>query len=447
MGRSGSTAGWNLRRLTVRQVLWLLNSTPAGTVCTRRRVEGWIERGGVQVADADGRIDLFRLAGWLWNQRQAGGEADGGDSYERHRERVGRHKRSRSESAREIGDLPRVRRPRVRAASERSLERFCRWYLTETFSLPFSDDHRKVIAAIERCIEGGGQFVYAMPRGSGKTSLLEAATLWAILSGRRRAVALIGPDEQHATERAQNLRAAIEYNDRLAQDWPEVCHGVRCLRGVGQRRLLYRGKPVRYELSGKRLVLARLGDRGIETGAVVWCAGVTGQIRGMAYRGPDGRVWRPQVIIVDDPQTDESARSPAQTASREAILTGAVLGLAGPGKRPAVIVAGTVIEADDLMDRLFDRETHPDWHGERLALVYRWPDRGDLWDEYLAIRRRALRRGGSGAAATKFYRAHREEMDRGAKVAWPERYDPVTELSAIQHAYNLRARDERAFWS
>ncbi len=43
-----------------------------------------------------------------------------------------------------------------------------------------------------------------------------------------------------------------------------------------------------------------------------------------------------------------------------------------------------------------------------------------------------------------YYAAHRKEMDEGAVVAWPERYN-VDELSAIQHAMNLKLRDELAF--
>ena len=43
-------------------------------------------------------------------------------------------------------------------------------------------------------------------------------------------------------------------------------------------------------------------------------------------------------------------------------------------------------------------------------------------------------------------RAHREEMDEGAEIAWEARYNP-DELSAIQHAMNLRFLDEVAFWA
>ena len=37
-------------------------------------------------------------------------------------------------------------------------------------------------------------------------------------------------------------------------------------------------------------------------------------------------------------------------------------------------------------------------------------------------------------------------MDAGAVVAWPERHND-DELSAIQHAMNLRLRDEAAFFA
>jgi hypothetical protein len=37
-------------------------------------------------------------------------------------------------------------------------------------------------------------------------------------------------------------------------------------------------------------------------------------------------------------------------------------------------------------------------------------------------------------------------LDEGAVLAWPERHNE-DELSAIQHAMNLRPRDEAAFFS
>ncbi len=48
--------------------------------------------------------------------------------------------------------------------------------------------------------------------------------------------------------------------------------------------------------------------------------------------------------------------------------------------------------------------------------------------------------------ATEFYDERRETMDAGALIAWPERFNH-DELSAIQHAMNLKLQDEAAFFA
>ena len=155
---------------------------------------------------------------------------------------------------------------------------------------------------------------------------------------------------------------------------------------------------------------------------------------------------RPSLVVLDDPQTDESARSPSQCATRESILAGAVLGLAGPGKKISGIMPCTVIRPDDMADNILDRDKHPDWNGERTKMVYTFPTNQKLWDEYARVRAEGLRQGDGGKAATEFYREHQSEMDAGAAVAWPVRFNH-DELSAIQHAMNLKLQDEAAFYA
>ena len=153
---------------------------------------------------------------------------------------------------------------------------------------------------------------------------------------------------------------------------------------------------------------------------------------------------RPSLVGLDDPQTDESARSLSQCATREGILAGAVLGLAGPGTKISGIMPCTVIRPGDVADTILDRDKHPEWNGERTKMVYTFPTNDKLWKQYAELRAESLRQGHEGEEATAFYSANREAMDRGSHVAWPERFNP-DELSALQHAMNLRLRDEAAF--
>ena len=101
-----------------------------------------------------------------------------------------------------------------------------------------------------------------------------------------------------------------------------------------------------------------------------------------------------------------------------------------------------------LADQLLDRQKNPSWHGERTKLLYSFPTADKLWAEYARIRDESLRADGDGHEATEFYLAHREEMDAGAVAAWPPRYLASRgEISAIQHAMNLKFDNERAFFA
>ena len=106
----------------------------------------------------------------------------------------------------------------------------------------------------------------------------------------------------------------------------------------------------------------------------------------------------------------------------------------------------TVIRPEDMADRILDRDKHPQWQGERTKMVYSFPTNEVLWAKYAEIRAESLRAERGLADATEFYGQHREEMDAGAAIAWPERYNH-DELSAIQQAMNLKLQDERAFWA
>lgn len=366
-------------------------------------------------------------------------------SYARHKERAAARQRTQSLTGRDIAPLPPIANPKRRAAAAKSFKIFCETYFPETFSLPWSRDHLKVIEKIEIAVQKGGLFAVAMPRASGKTSLCKTACLWATLYGHRNFVALIGPSESHAQQLLHDLKKQLETNPLLAADFPEVCYPIRKLDGIANRCAgqLYLGQRTHIEWTTNKIVLPTIPGSPA-SGAIMTVAGLTGQIRGMTHQRPDGHIARPNLVIIDDPQTDESARSPTQCATRESIITGAILGLAGPNKKIAAIMPCTVITRGDLADTLLDREKHPEWQGERLKLVYQWPTREDLWEQYAQIRAESLRAGHRGEEATEFYRKHRKEMDHGAIVAWPERFND-DELSAIQYAYNLKLQDPIAF--
>jgi Phage terminase large subunit (GpA) len=245
----------------------------------------------------------------------------------------------------------------------------------------------------------------------------------------------------------ESVKTELETNDLLAEDFPEVCHPVRSLERITRRcqGQLCGGKPTWLTWVQDTLVLPTV--KGSKAGgAVVKVAGLTASIRGLKHKRPDGVNLRPDLVVIDDAQTDESARSASQCVYRERVLSGAVLGMAGPGKKISGIMPCTVIAPGDVADSVLDPRKHPEWNGERTKLVYSFPAREDLWERYAVLRADSFRAGRGGADATEFYRQNRAAMDEGAVVAWPERFKP-DELSAVQHAMNLRIDDPVAFAS
>jgi len=452
------------RKLKPGEVCRILNSTPLGPVIDDRRLRAHRTRAGHRAGDAP-TVDLFRYAAWLAEERGLGAQArdnaasadplerrgnrrqDPAERYDVKRDRERDRQAANSRSGRDIGPCPAVVNPERRAKAMKSFRAFCESYFPERFVLKWSKDHLKVIDRIERSVLKGGRFAMAMPRGSGKTSLCEVAAIWALVTGARKFVMLVGASADAATENLESIKMELEANELLAEDFPEVCFPLQQLEGranlcAGQH---INGERTHIKYGKKELVLPTV-EGSLASGGILRVRGITGRIRGAKFTRSDGTNVRPDLVIVDDPQTDASAKSDNQCTTRARIVAGAILGLAGPGKKIAAIMPCTVVRRGDMADQVLDRKLHFEWQGERTKLCYKFPDNEKLWEEYWEIRRQSMINGGDGSEATDFYRKHRKEMDAGAEAAWPERFEPG-EISAVQNIMNLRLSNEVAFFA
>ena len=439
----------NPSNMRVVDVARLLNSTSFGFVLPQARLYREFNRVGFRIGSSENprNINLLKYIAWMFDRKHTPEETSGARSYEDRRNAERDRQAEQSLAGRDIGPLPEVVNPDRKAACERNFQLFCESYFPETYSLAWSPDHLKVIEKIETAVLRGGLFALALPRGSGKTTITESAALWSMLYGHREFVVLIGATESAALELLDSLKTELEVNERLAEDFPEVCYPVAQLEGIANRCAgqLYKGERTRITWTSNEIVLPTVeGSRA--SGIIVRVAGITGRIRGMKFKRSDGRSVRPSLVIIDDPQTSESAGSLEQTRKRVRVLAGDILGLAGPGQKISGIMPCTIIRPGDMADIILNRNTHPDWNGEKTRMVYRFPTNMKLWEEYAEIRAEALRTEGNFQKATEFYLANREAMDAGAEVSWEARFNH-DEVSALQHAMNLKFQDESAFMS
>ena len=439
----------NPSNMRVVDVARLLNSTSFGFVLPQARLYREFNRVGFRIGSSENprNINLLKYIAWMFDRKHTPEETSGARSYEDRRNAERDRQAEQSLAGRDIGPLPEVVNPDRKAACERNFQLFCESYFPETYALAWSPDHLKVIEKIETAVLRGGLFALALPRGSGKTTITESAALWSMLYGHREFVVLIGATESAALELLDSLKTELEVNERLAEDFPEVCYPVAQLEGIANRCAgqLCKGERTRITWTSNEIVLPTVeGSRA--SGIIVRVAGITGRIRGMKFKRSDGRSVRPSLVIIDDPQTSESAGSLEQTRKRVRVLAGDILGLAGPGQKISGIMPCTIVRPGDMADIILNRNTHPDWNGEKTRMVYRFPTNMKLWEEYAEIRAEALRTEGNFQKATEFYLANREAMDAGAEVSWEARFNH-DEVSALQHAMNLKFQDEAAFQS
>lgn len=439
----------NPSNMRVVDVARLLNSTSFGFVLAQARLYREFNRVGFRIGSSENprNINLLKYIAWMFDRKHTPEETSGARSYEDRRNAERDRQAEQSLAGRDIGQLPEVVNPNRKAACERNFQLFCESYFPETYALAWSPDHLKVIEKIETAVLRGGLFALALPRGSGKTTITESAALWSMLYGHREFITLIGATESAALELLDSLKTELEVNERLAEDFPEVCYPVAQLEGIANRCAgqLYKGERTRITWTSNEIVLPTVeGSRA--SGIIVRVAGITGRIRGMKFKRSDGRSVRPSLVVIDDPQTSESAGSLEQTRKRVRVLAGDILGLAGPGQKISGIMPCTIIRPGDMADIILNRNTHPDWNGEKTRMVYRFPTNMKLWEEYAEIRAEALRTEGNFQKATEFYLANREAMDAGAEVSWEARFNH-DEVSALQHAMNLKFQDEAAFMS
>lgn len=347
-----------------------------------------------------------------------------------------------------------IRFPRdlkLRARLEKNIYRWLRHYFAELFFNAFNAQQKLMVQAVLHAARHGGDQSIAAPRGEGKTSIAECVVVYCILTGKLRfplIVAATGPD---ANNILANIKRCFECNEELGEQYPEVCDPILALEGANQRANMQTccgGHRTMLKWGTDRIVfpdVPALKKNGEEVasrccGSVLMTRGLDSAIRGIRYGS-----LRPDLVLIDDPETRESVESETQIAKRIRTIEQDIGGLGGPGRRMARLMLCTIMNRRGVAYQYTDPAEHPSWRGVRYRLLVQPPEREDLWGEYVELRKASMSAAINESTsvddavklATAFYAERRAEMDAGAMVANPHRYDPHHELSALQRCYNI----------
>lgn len=259
-----------------------------------------------------------------------------------------------------------------------------------------SELHRYLFARLPEIVasEKSETDAIAAPRGEAKSTLVsQLFVLWCICTGRKHFIVIVMDSIDQAYPMLEAIKAELEFNPRLAMDYPEVCGQGR----VWQAAAIVTANDIKVQVagSGKKL-------------------------RGLRH-GP----YRPDLAVLDDIENDEQVRNPDQRDKLQSWLTKTVLPLGGAGAKFDVIYIGTILHYDSVLARTLANKL---WRSARFKALLKWPDNMALWDRW----EETLRNEGE-QEADAFYEAHQAEMDGGSICSWAAR--PLLTLMKI------RARD------
>ncbi len=245
-------------------------------------------------------------------------------------------------------------------------------------------DYFKVFAWVagsdKRLDKRGLRKALAAPRGNAKTSMAKALMLFCIVYGLKHFIVYISDTLAQAAETLVAIKTELEENPRLALDFPEAC-------GIG---------PVWNQ-----------AELQTNNGIKVKIFGTGKRIRGASHG-----IFRPDLIIGDDLENDENCQTPAMRDNLYKWLWKGVLPLGPPDESHDVVIQGTVLHYDSLLARLLASSS---FTGSKFQALVSWPTQSKLWDQFQSLYNRVGR-----GAALDFYEANKKQMDRGAKVLWPQ---------------------------
>ena len=390
----------------------------------------------------DDELQAYRAAATVRQLRKAAERAGGPKSTA---DRVAAWTARRNE----VGEIPPPVDPARKAACLDDLELFGWEYLPDFLDHRASADIKAgLLADAQACIKEGGMIAELFGRGGGKTTWIERiGAIFAIVSGLKRYPVIIGASAKAAVKNLKAIKRAFLRSEKLREDFPALCIPIRKLEGIAQRcaAQTYNGTPTGIEWGGDRIVLPTLLDAAgnpldAGCGAIISAIGIGGAIRGENDNG-----LRPDMLLIDDPQTRKIAASPKLVQGVIDYIHSDALGLAGHNTTISAFMTITPQRFGDVATEISSSEKFREWAKKVQPFIKRLPPN---WDQLCEL---FCEQYAADMAA--------KEFDRPRSTAWyrenaalfsemqtidDQQFDAKREIDVNHHMLNLRARMGRA---
>ena len=292
--------------------------------------------------------------------------------------------------AKPFADDKKAQKERV-VLAKTDLEFFGKTYFPHYLDTPPSALHKyfcnRYPIMIARAIDTGtgDREADAAPRGNAKSTWTTLILpIWCTAYKHRIFPLLVSETALQAQDFISFIKAELEDNERLKQDFPDMC-------GEGP---VWRADTI----------ITRNGVK-------IRGAGAGQKLRGMRHGSK-----RPDLVVGDDLENDEAVESPDQRKKLEKWFFKALMKIGQPDT--VYIVVGTILHYDGLLNNLLKK---PGWKGQKFKAVLKF-SQSKLWDAWEAIFSDiTIGKDEAEKRADTFFNQHKKEMLAGTEVLWPER--------------------------
>ena len=287
---------------------------------------------------------------------------------------------------------------------------FCRFYLAHHFTKTPVPMHEELAGDLIRIVEtpGRNNNVVAWPRGHGKTTWVTLGfPLWCAVLNKRRYMLIISDSLDQSKGQLATIKAELEDNERLFEDFGGPFRGPKWEQSD-------------IELLG-HVKISALGT-------------------GMKIRGRKYLQWRPDLIIVDDPEELKSVQSDTQREGTQKWFFQSVMRAGWEDTK--VFVIGNFIHYACLTRILHQ---NPLFHSKTFKAVTSWAEDEERWAAWTAIITN-LSDPHREVTAEAYFNKYRREMMQGASVAWESAYTyyelMVMRVTEGQAAFSMEMQNE-----
>jgi hypothetical protein len=351
--------------------------------------------------------------------------------------------------------IPAPKNPERRLKALRNPFELFDTYFSEIFYEEWTQDRIVMVSTIIDAAVYGGDQAIAGPRGEGKTRIAIYTALYLMLKNLSRFPVVVGKSQGSSSQELKSLREKLQQSQTFLEDFPEIGVPFRAVGGWSSRARMQTvcGDFTNIEIGSSHLIFPTIGLHQVaddwpadvplcSNGQTIAALGIDGQIRGTSYRDQ-----RPTIAIIDDIEDREAASSNALIDKNKDIIDKDIAGLGASARRISRVMLCTIQNRRCIAFMFTDPVRYSSWRGMRFRKMIKPPERMDLVQQYIDMRRARTEDDRDGRNAFEFWQKNKEVIEAGCVVSNKNSFDnrlhadgKPLELSAI-HAYYNRVAD------